>query len=292
MKILIDGANGMLGRTIVKRFRAEDDFEIVPAQRADADITSPEEVEALVAEHEPDVYLHLAAMTQVDKCETERDLAFAVNAVGTRNVAAACRRHHVRLISISTDYVFDGEAERPYTEFDRAGGAKSVYGSSKYAGEVAVAEECPNHVIARVSWLYGSGGPSFVHTIRKLADGTRPELKVVNDQVGNPTSAAAVTEELIHIIRRPLITGTIHLTCEGDVSWYEFARRIIEFSCISQKIVPCTTDEFPRPARRPKNSRLDKQMIRLLGLPKMPSWEDSLRKFLRDEWPDNEMSQP
>ncbi len=289
-KVLVTGASGMLGRTVLKRFASEKDLEVIPAYRSDVDVTSPEAVEALIVRHKPDVFLHLAAMTQVDRCETEKDLAFSVNALGTRNVAAACRRHKVRLIAISTDYVFDGQSERPYTEFDHAGGAINVYGISKYAGEVAVHEECPAHVIARVSWLYGSGGPSFVHAIRKLSDGTRPELKVVNDQIGNPTSTDAVAEALLGVIRRPLITGTIHLTCEGEATWYEFAKKIVELSGINQRIVPCTSDEFPRPAARPRNSRLDKQMLRLLGLPPMPHWEEALASFLRTEWHNNPAS--
>lgn len=118
-----------------------------------------------------------------------------------------------------------------------------------------------------------------MHAIRKLADGSRPELKVVNDQIGNPTSTDAVAEALIGIIRRPLVSGVIHLTCEGEATWYDFARKIVEFSGISQKIVPCTTAEFPRPAPRPANSRLDKQMLRLLNLPPMPHWEEALKKF-------------
>ena len=285
-KVLITGASGMLGRTLVKRFALEKELQLIPACRQDADITSPEAVEALISRHKPDVLMHLAAMTQVDKCESEMDSAFGVNALGTRNVAAACRRHHVRLIAISTDYVFDGKSDRPYTEFDHAGGAINVYGLSKYAGETAIYQECPDHVIARVSWLYGSGGPSFVHAIRKLSDGMRPELKVVNDQIGNPTSTDAVAEALLGIIRRPLITGTIHLTCEGEAPWYEFARKIVELSGIDQRIVPCSTDEFPRPAARPANSRLDKQMLRLLGLNPMPHWEEALASFIKKEWPE------
>lgn len=284
IKVMIDGAGGMLGRTVMKRFAAEKDFVLIPASHDDMDITSPEAVEAFIAQHQPDVLLHLAAMTQVDKCESEQDRAYAVNALGTRNVAGACRRHNVRLIAVSTDYVFGGDACRPYTEFDQAGGAESIYGLSKYAGELAVHEECPNHVIARVSWLYGSGGPSFVHTIRKLSDGKRPLLKVVNDQIGNPTSTDAVAEALIPIIRRPLVTGTIHLTCEGEATWFDFARKIVEFSGLAQKIEPCSSAEFPRPAPRPANSRLDKLMLRLLGLPPMPPWEETLKRFIDREW--------
>jgi dTDP-4-dehydrorhamnose reductase len=137
----------------------------------------------------------------VDKCETEIDFAYKLNAFGTANVAAACHRNNVRLIAISTDYVFEGNSDRPYNEFDTANGGNTVYGKSKFAGEEAVRRHCPDHVICRISWLYGMGGPSFVHAMLKLADGTRPELKVVADQIGNPTSTTAVARQLRHILK-------------------------------------------------------------------------------------------
>ena len=280
VKVLVTGGLGMLGRTIRREFT---DVECVVADLPETDITDEDSIDAAVASAMPDAVIHCAAMTAVDKCETERDLAFRVNALGTANVAAACNRHGVRLIAISTDYVFGGSLDRPYTEFDHADGGATVYGQSKFAGENMVRTLCPNHVIARISWLYGCGGPSFVHTMLKLADGTRPALKVVDDQRGNPTSAIAVARFLRDVLDRPNLCGTFHATCEGEASWADFAREIFAQKGIDQKVEPCTTDEYPRPAPRPANSRLEKTMIRLCGLPPMPQWQDALAEFLKVE---------
>ena len=278
MKILLTGGKGMLGRTLVKELT---DFEVIPTDLPEADITDAAGFDALLKREMPDAVIHCAAMTAVDKCETEVDLAYKLNAFGTANVAAACHRNGVRLIAISTDYVFAGDADRPYNEFDFADGGRTIYGKSKFAGEEAVRRHCPDHVICRISWLYGDGGPSFVHAMLNLADGSRPELKVVADQIGNPTSTAAVARQLRHILNRRELVGTFHTTCEGEASWAEFAAEIFRLKGISQKIVPCRTDEFPRPAPRPANSRLDKMMYRLAGLPPMPHWKDALAEFLK-----------
>ena len=184
---------------------------------------------------------------QKKNCDLAETLKKAVSAV----VAAACRRNSVRLIAISTDYVFDGALERPYHEFDLPDGGRTVYGRSKWEGERQIRSLCPDHLICRVSWLYGFGGPSFVHAMRKLADGSGPELKVVSDQIGNPTSAIAVARKLGELLERPALNGTFHLTCEGEASWYDFACEIFALSGISQKVVPCSTAEFPRKAPRP-----------------------------------------
>ena len=148
-----------------------------------------------------------------------------------------------------------------------------------------IRHHCPNHVICRISWLYGAGGPSFVHTMMKLADGTRPELKVVADQHGNPTSTLAVADELRSLLERPELVGTFHMTCEGEATWFEFAEEIFRLAGKQQKVIPCTTQEFPRPAPRPANSRLEKRMLRLAGLPPMPDWHDALAEFMRSEFP-------
>ena len=147
-----------------------------------------------------------------------------------------------------------------------------------------IRRHCPNHLIARISWLYGAGGPSFVHAMMKLADGTRPELKVVADQVGNPTSAAAVARHLRLLLERPELVGTFHLTCEGEASWHEFAREIFRLAGINQRLIPCATADFPRPAPRPANSRLEKRMLRLQNLPPMPDWHHALAKFMAEEF--------
>ena len=277
MKILLTGGKGMLGRTLCRELT---DFEVIPTDLPEADITDENAIDAVVRDNAPDAVVHCAAMTAVDKCEEAVDLAYRLNARGTANVAAACNRHGVRLVAISTDYVFEGDADRPYTEFDRPTGGRTVYGQSKFAGEELVCVLCPNHVICRISWLYGFGGPSFVHAMLKLADGTRPALKVVADQRGNPTSALAVARGLRQILLRPNLCGTFHLTCEGEATWAEFAAEIFRLRGVSQAIEPCTTEEFPRPAPRPKNSRLEKMMLRISGLPPMPHWKDALAEFL------------
>ncbi len=282
MKILLTGGKGMLGRTLTAELK---EFDVIPSDLPEGDITNPESFDALLKTEKPDAVIHCAAMTAVDKCETETDLAYRLNAFGSANVAAACHRNGVRLIAISTDYVFDGAADRPYHEFDAANGGNTVYGQSKFAGEEAIRRHCPNHVICRISWLYGAGGPSFVHAMVNLADGTRPELKVVHDQIGNPTSTLAVAKKLREILNNGKLVGTFHLTCEGEATWCEFAQEIFAQLGLNQEVIPCRTDEFPRPAPRPANSRLEKRMLRLSGLPPMPNWKDALAEFLKSEFP-------
>ena len=250
----------MLGRTICEELA---DFEIVATDLPEADITDEGGIDAVLERHRPDAVVHCAAMTAVDRC---------------------CDRQGVRLIAISTDYVFDGGSDRPYTEFDVATGGRTVYGKSKFAGEEQVRALCPDHVICRISWLYGKDGPSFVHAMLKLADGSRPVLKVVADQHGNPTSAYAVARELRAILLRPKLRGTFHVTCEGEATWAEFAEEIFRLAGRKQEIEPCTTEEFPRPAPRPKNSRLDKMGLRLANLPQMPQWREALAEFMAREF--------
>ena len=285
-KVLLTGGRGMLGRTICCVLN---NFEFIPSDLPEGDITDPEGFDSLLKQTRPDAVIHCAAMTAVDQCEERgpagEDLAWRLNAYGSAMVAAACRRNAVRMIAISTDYVFDGALERPYHEFDLPDGGRTVYGRSKWEGERQIRSLCPDHLICRVSWLYGFGGPSFVHAMRKLADGSRPELKVVSDQIGNPTSAIAVARKLGELLERPALNGTFHLTCEGEASWYDFACEIFALSGIPQKVVPCSTAEFPRKAPRPANSRLEKRMLRLAGLSPMPHWKEALAEFLPLEFP-------
>lgn len=281
MKVLLTGGKGMLGRTICDVMT---DVELIPTDLPEADITDETGFDAILKHYAPDAVIHCAAMTAVDKCEDSVDLAYRLNARGTANVASACNRNGVRLIAISTDYVFDGGSDRPYNEFDRTTGGNTVYGQSKFAGEEQVRALCPNHCICRISWLYGKGGPSFVHAMLGLADGTRPVLKVVADQRGNPTSAYAVARELRALLDRPNLCGTFHMTCEGEASWADFAAEIFRLAGKNQTIQPCTTEEFPRPAPRPKNSRLDKMGLRLAKLPPMPDWKDALAEFMKLEF--------
>lgn len=281
MRILITGAKGMLGRTLLRRWQGR--HELIATDREELDITDVRACTAMLAETRPDAVVHCAAHTQVDKCESERDLAYRLNGIGSANVAAACRRSGARLIAISTDYVFSGDLDRPYHEWD-ATGPRTVYGASKLAGEDAVRAHCPDHVIARIAWLYGAGGPSFVHTLTKVGRQDGPALRVVDDQIGNPTSTDAVAGGLEHVLAAG-INGTVHLTCSGEASWFAFTREIFRLRGITRAVDPCTTSEYPRPAPRPANSRLDKMALRLHGLPSMPDWRDALAAFTR-EFPD------
>ena len=285
MKILITGGKGMLGRTLCAELR---EHQVLVADLPEINITDAAGIDAICRACKPDVLIHCAAMTAVDRCENCPDMAWKINTIGSANVASACHRNGIRLIAISTDYVFSGDSERPYTEFDTPTGGINIYGQSKWAGEQAIRTHCPNHVIARISWLYGPGGPSFVHTMLKLADGSRDVLKVVNDQHVNPTSTFAVVRALRKIIVRPELVGTFHLTCEGEATWYDFACKIFALAGVAQKVVPCFSDEYVTPAHRPANSRLEKKMLVLCGLPPMPHWEDELRDFLTDFVPRNE----
>lgn len=273
---LITGGSGMLARDFAGRFG---DYARV-LSRADLDISDPKAVEAAIAGLRPKVVVNCAAMTAVDRCESQADDAFRANGIGPAVLATACNRHGARLVHISTDYVFPGDLPRPYHEWDDTG-PRTVYGTSKLAGEQAVRAHCPDHLILRTAWLYGPGGPSFVHTMLRLGAQAGPPLTVVDDQAGNPTSTTAVVEATMRLLDHG-VTGTVHLSCEGETSWHGFALAIILRAGLTRAVVPCTTAQFPRPAPRPANSRLDKRVLRLHALPPMPAWQDSLDRFLTE----------
>jgi dTDP-4-dehydrorhamnose reductase len=276
MKVFITGGNGMLGRTLQRRLRLH---ELFIADLPEVDIAVGRCVEQAVAAFRPEVIIHCAAMTQVDACETEPDKAYRINALGSANVACAAARHGARMIAVSTDYVFDGSLDRPYHEFD-APAPQTVYGASKWAGEEAVRRHCPDHTIVRIAWLYGENGPSFLHTMLKLGGQGGGPLKLVDDQIGNPTSTDAVAELIERLLADP-IPGVVHGSCEGESTWYGFAREIFARAGIAREAVPCSTAEFPRPAPRPANSRLEKRVLRLAGFEPMPHWKEALETYFR-----------
>ncbi len=275
MKIAITGAKGMLARTLIQHWEAKHELALFDVE--EFDLRDAGATLTAIAEASPEVVVHCAAMTQVDACESEQDKAFAVNAIGSAHIAQASRNVGAKLVAISTDYVFAGDAERPYHEWDAAD-PRSVYGASKWAGEEAIRHHAPDHIIARIAWLYGAGGPSFVHTMLKLGQAGGDPLKVVNDQIGNPTCTASVPTGLDTLLDACAV-GTYHLTCEGETSWYEFTKEIFRLKGFAREVFPCTSDEYPRPAPRPANSRLEKRALRLAGMPAMPSWQDALRDF-------------
>ena len=245
----------------------------------DLDITDPQAVWGELSRRRPEVVINAAAATRVDDLESDPDGALRVNALGPRNLAVACRRLGMKLIHLSTDYVFDGAKPGPYVEWDGTG-PLSVYGRSKLLGEEWVRQQCPDHFIVRTAWLYGVPGPNFVTAIlargRHLApDG---ELKVVSDQRGTPTSALALAPQLLALAATEAF-GTYHATCQGETTWYEFAGLILAAAGIAVRVTPCTTAEFPRPAPRPANSVLENRLLQVAGLDLMPAWQAAYRQF-------------
>ena len=282
MKILVTGGKGMLGRTLQ---RALAEHEIVVADLPEWDITDADGFMAKTLAAKPDAVVHCAAMTKVDDCETNRDLAFRLNEEGSRNVALAAKAAGARLIAISTDYVFSGDPPRePWAwgenDIPRP---RTVYGASKFAGEQMIQMVMPEAAIVRIAWLYGAGGPSFVHTMAKLGSQEGAPLKVVNDQRGNPTSTDVVADVVKFLLSKPDVSGIVHGTCEGACTWYELTVELFRLLGCSREVVPCTTEEFPRPAPRPRNSALRKSVLNLLGY-RTPDWKTALADFVAKEF--------
>ena len=284
MKVLITGGKGMLGRTLQKALA---EHEIIIADLPEWDITDDTGFVAKTAEVKPDLIIHCAAMTKVDDCEQKRDLAFKLNEEGSRNVALAAKACGARLIAISTDYVFSGEPpQEPWawseTDIPRP---RTVYGASKFAGEQMIQMILPEAVILRIAWLYGAGGPSFVHTMAKLGAQEGAPLKVVNDQRGNPTSTKTVADVIRFLITKPDVSGIVHGTCEDQCTWYDLTVELFRLMGLRRAVVPCTTEEFPRPAPRPRNSALKKSVLNLLGY-RTPNWKIALADFVKTEFVD------
>ena len=282
MKVLITGGKGMLGRTLQKELA---EHEIVVADLPDWDITDDTGFVEKVGAAKPDLVIHCAAMTKVDDCEAKRELAFKLNEEGSRNVALAAKACGARLFAISTDYVFSGEPPRePWawseTDIPRP---RTVYGASKFAGEQMIQMILPEAVIIRIAWLYGSGGPSFVHTMAKLGAQEGASLKVVNDQRGNPTSTKTVADVIRFLMTKPDVSGIVHGTCEDQCTWYDLTVELFRLLGLKREVVPCTTEEFPRPAPRPRNSALKKSVLNLLGY-RTQNWKDALAEFVKSEF--------
>jgi dTDP-4-dehydrorhamnose reductase len=276
--LLITGAAGQLGLALVQE-AARQGWDAVATDAHNLDITDPQAVWGELTRRRPEVVINAAAATRVDDLESDPDGALRVNAMGPRNLAVACRRLGMKLIHLSTDYVFDGAKAGPYVEWD-ATGPLSVYGRSKLLGEEWVRQQCPDHFIVRTAWLYGIPGPNFVSAIlakgREL--GPDGELKVVSDQRGTPTSTLALAPQLLALAGTEAF-GTYHATCQGETTWYEFAGVILAAAGLAVRVSPCTTAEFSRPAPRPANSVLDNRLLRVAGLDRMPAWQAAYQQF-------------
>ena len=275
-KLLITGCNGQLGRALNELYKGRSDIECINTDVAELDITNNEAVIKFVKENAPYAIINCAAHTAVDRCEDEEDLAYKINALGPRNLSIAANEIGCKMVHISTDYVFAGDATKPYTEFD-APAPVSAYGRTKLAGENFVKEFADKHFIIRTAWLYGDG-KNFVKTMLKLAE-DRDEVGVVCDQVGSPTSAMELARAIDALVSTEEY-GTYHGTCEGVCSWADFAEEIFKLAGKNTKVNHLTTDQYPTKAKRPAYSVLDKYMFRLTGRYTFADWHDALKEYM------------
>ena len=277
MKILLTGANGQLGLELRKQLQKEKNVnEVISTDYDTLDITNLEDVRRKLGECMLDIVINCAAHTAVDKCEEDIENAYKINAIGPKNLAIVCEELGIKLIQVSTDYIFNGQESAPRREDDRPN-PQSIYGSSKLLGEEYVKTFCKKHFIIRTAWLYGEGN-NFVRTMLKLAE-TNKEINVVNDQFGSPTSTKDLAYAIVSLMQTEYY-GTYHATCEGQCSWYELACKIFELKGIEVKVNPVTSKEFVRPAKRPTYSVLDNFMLKLHGLNTFRHWEEALKDYL------------
>lgn len=276
MKVLIIGSEGMLGHDLVNVLGVENEISTTTIDTLD--ITDIHKTIETVKEINPDVVVHAAAFTDVDLSESKPDLAYKVNTIGTRNVAVACKEADSALVYISTDYVFDGTKGNPYYEYDQTN-PLSVYGKTKYLGEVYIRDVLNKFYIVRTSWLYGFHGPNFVTTMLNLTKNNNV-ISVVNDQIGSPTYTVDLSKAIAQLIKKPAY-GIYHITNSDYCSWYEYAREIFEIAGSDVEVKPVSTEEFPRPAPRPKYSVLKNYNWKMEGFPEIRSYKDALKDYMK-----------
>ncbi len=279
MRILVTGVKGQLGHDVVNECMKRG-IEAVGVDIDEMDITDPEAVERVIGGSAVDAVIHCAAYTAVDMAEDNPEVCRKVNIEGPRNIARTCSKLDIKMLYISTEYVFNGEGERPWEPDDQPA-PLSVYGASKYEGELAVRENLEKYFIVRISWAFGINGKNFVRTMLNLSK-TRKELNVVNDQIGSPTYTFDLSGLLVDMIQTDRY-GIYHATNEEFCSWYEFSCAIFKEAGIEMKVNPVTTAEYPAAkARRPMNSRMSKEKLTQNGFRRLPSWRDALKRYIEE----------
>ena len=281
MKIMITGARGQLGADCVRVLN--ETHEVVAVNLEELDITRLSDVETMIKNLTPDIILNCAAYSKVDNCEAEKELAWKANVTGPENLAQSVAKHGGRLIHISSDYVFDGRKKvpEPYVEEDEPH-PLSYYGITKYESEKVVRQTTDRHMIIRTAWLYGVNGYNFLKTMLKLALGNpNNKIKVVNDQLGSPTWSHRLALQIARIIDENG-QGTYHATAEGYCTWYELASYFLKKMEVPHTVIPCTSEEYPMPAPRPKNSILENRHLKEKGINIMKNWQDDLDQFVDD----------
>ncbi len=279
MNILICGGSGQLGSDCANTLQKK--HKVIALDLIDLDITNSVKVDKTIHRLMPDLIVNCAAYTNVDACETEKDMAWKVNFEGPKNLAFSAKKYDKRLIHISTDYVFNGKKKLPcsYEEDDKTE-PLSFYGKTKLESENVVRNLTDKHVILRISWLYGINGHNFLKTMLKLAlHNPEKEIKVVNDQFGSPTWSYRLSLQIEKIIEAGCF-GTYHATSDGYCTWYELAICFLKEMGVTHSIMPCTTDEYPTPALRPANSILENRHLKNKGIDIMPHWKDDVVQFV------------
>lgn len=270
MKVLVTGAKGMLGQDLCPMLE-DDGYEVIETDADSMDITDSGKVLAVFEAQKPDFVIHCAAYTNVDKAEEDFDTALLINEKGTENVAIAAAKADIPMVYIGTDYVFDGNAKIPYKPGDKTNPVDN-YGLAKLKGEEAVQKHCKKYYITRTSWLYGHHGKNFVETMIALSK-KMPEVRVVDDQIGCPTWTVALADAIIGLLDEEAEYGIYHICGSGKTSWYGFTKEIFKLAGIKTPVLPVTTAEFPRPAKRPAYSVMENDGI-------CPDWKVSLKQYM------------
>lgn len=278
MRILVTGVKGQLGYDVMNELKKRG-HEGVGVDIEEMDITDPGEVDKVISESDVEAVIHCAAYTAVDAAEDNEEIARKVNRDGTANIAEVCRKLDLKMMYISTDYVFDGEGDRPW-EPDEERHPLNMYGLTKYEGELAVEEKLDKFFIVRISWVFGVNGKNFIKTMLRLGR-ERDSLTVVNDQIGSPTYTYDLARLLVDMIETDKY-GRYHATNEGICSWYEFACEIFKVAGIEVSVSPVTSDEYPTRARRPRNSRMSKTKLTDNGFALLPAWQDALARYIKE----------
>jgi dTDP-4-dehydrorhamnose reductase/dTDP-4-dehydrorhamnose 3,5-epimerase len=278
IKVLVTGVNGQLGYDVVKRLNHLK-IENLGVDRDDFDIIDKIAAENFILNYNPDIVVHFAEYTAVDKAEIDKEKCYDVNVEGTRNIAEICKKIDAKMIYISTDYVFDGLGNEPHIE-DEVTKPINYYGYTKEQGEQAVSNILDKFFIIRTSWVYGKNGNNFVDTMLKLAE-TRDEISVVNDQVGAPTYTPDLAKLICDLFQTKSY-GIYHGVNEGVISWYDFAVEIFNKANLNIKVNPITSSEYPTKAKRPLNSRLSKEKLEDIGFNRLPHWKDALEKYFNE----------
>jgi len=280
-KVLITGAKGQLGCCLKAASKNYPDIDFSFVDKEILDITTPKAVSTFFEEHTFDFCINAAAYTQVDKAESDEEQAFLVNAEGVKNLSIACKKHKVTLLHISTDYVFDGKKETPYLETDKTNPI-NIYGASKLKGEEYIKEICDKYYIIRTSWLYSQYGHNFLKSILKFSK-EKDTLTITTEQTGSPTNANDLADVLLKLIHLDMKDyGIYHFSNDGEATWYDFAKAIIEFSGLSNKVSVVETDYYPTFAKRPIYSILETSKIKNALRVKILPWKESLKKLINN----------